>query len=194
MAININAQTVKLPAPDKNVKMTLMQALQQRKSSREFAAKAVSNATMSQLLWAACGINRPKEKKITAPSALNKQDIMVYVIRKDGAYIYQPTTNSLKKVCAGDLRPMVAGGQAFAKSAPVCLLLVSDLNKFSGNRSGAEATANVDAGYVSQNICLACTALGLKTVPRMTMNKAALKKALKLDDNKLLIINHPVGY
>jgi nitroreductase len=171
-----------------------MEALQQRASSREFSDKEVSDAVLSQVLWAACGINRPGEKKITAPSAINAQDILVYVARKDGADLYQPETNTLKKVCDEDVRKMVAGQQEFAATAPISLILVSDKTKFGDRSSGADLMGNIDSGYVSENICLVCTALGLKTVPRMSMDKEALAKALKLTDSQVLLLNNPIGW
>jgi len=190
----VTAQDIQLPEPDKSAKMTLMEALQQRASSREFSDKEVSDAVLSQVLWAACGINRPGEKKITAPSAINAQDILVYVARKDGAYLYQPETNTLKMVCDEDVRKMVAGQQEFAATAPVSLILVSDKTKFGDRSSGADLMGNIDSGYVSENICLVCTALGLKTVPRMSMDKEALAKALKLTDSQVLLLNNPIGW
>ena len=183
-----------LLAPTKSAKMTLMESLQQRHSVRDFSDKAVSDADLSELLWAACGINRPDTKKITAPSAINAQDILVYVCTKDGAWLYVPDGNSLQKVSDKDLRPAVAGRQEAVAVAPVSLVLVSDRTKFGDRAKGAEVMGAIDAGYVSQNICLACTALGLATVPRMTMDKETLAKELHLDENKTLLVNHPVGY
>ena len=171
-----------------------MQALQNRHSSREFADKQVPDNVLSTVLWAACGINRPSEGKITAPSAINAQDIQVYVVRKDGAYLYKPEDNSLQKVSSKDLRSAVAGRQSFAADAPVSLVLVSNHNKFGGHSNGASRMGVVDAGYVSENICLACSALGLNTVPRMTMDSETLKKELNLDDNYDFVINSQIGY
>ena len=188
------SDTRSLPAPTKSAKMTLMESLQQRHSVRDFSDKAVSDADLSELLWAACGINRPDTKKITAPSAINAQDILVYVCTKDGAWLYVPDGNSLQKVSDKDLRPAVAGRQEAVAVAPVSLVLVSDRTKFGDRAKGAEVMGAIDAGYVSQNICLACTALGLATVPRMTMDKETLAKELHLDENKTLLVNHPVGY
>ena len=161
---------------------------------RDFSDKAVSDADLSELLWAACGINRPDTKKITAPSAINAQDILVYVCTKDGAWLYVPDGNSLQKVSDKDLRSAVAGRQEAVAVAPVSLVLVSDRTKFGDRAKGADMMGAIDSGYVSQNICLACTALGLATVPRMTMDKETLAKELHLDENKTLLINHPVGY
>ena len=188
------SDTRSLPAPTKSAKMTLMESLQQRHSVRDFSDKAVSDADLSELLWAACGINRPDTKKITAPSAINAQDILVYVCTKDGAWLYVPDGNSLQKVSDKDLRTAVAGRQEAVAVAPVSLVLVSDRTKFGDRAKGAEVMGAIDAGYVSQNICLACTALGLATVPRMTMDKETLAKELHLDENKTLLVNQPVGY
>lgn len=187
---------IQLPKPSMDNKVTLMQALQNRHSTREYADKQVPDNVLSTVLWAACGINRPSEEKITAPSAINAQDIQVYVVRKDGAYLYKPEENSLQKVNSKDLRSAVAGRQSFAADAPASLVLVSNHNKFPQQMPN-EAKVRmgvVDAGYVSENICLACSALGLNTVPRMTMNSETLKKELNLDDNYDFVLNSQIGY
>ena len=101
---------VKLPEPDKNVPMTLYQALQQRKSVREYSSKDIDDMKLSQLLWAAVGINRP-DGHLTAPTAINAQDITVYVCRKDGAYLYVAKDNALQKVSDKDLRKEIASAQ-----------------------------------------------------------------------------------
>ena len=187
---------VQLPKPSMDNQVTLMQALQNRHSTREYAEKEIPNDVLSTVLWAACGINRPGEGKITAPSAINAQDILVYVVRQDGTYLYQPKDNSLQKISSKDLRTTVAGRQSFAADAPVSLLLVSDHNKFPQQiPNEAKVRMGVlDAGYVSENICLACSALGLNTVPRMTMDSETLKKELGLDDNYDLVLNSQIGY
>ena len=185
---------VKLPEPDKNVPMTLYQALQQRKSVREYSSKDIDDMKLSQLLWAAVGINRP-DGHLTAPTAVNAQDITVYVCRKDGAYLYVAKDNALQKVSDKDLRKEVASAQQFAAEAPVSLVIVTDNAKFrGGSTNGPTISGAIDAGYVSQNIDLACEALGLVTVPRGTMDKDALKKELKLTESQNPILNHPVGY
>ena len=190
----VSAQNVKLPEPDKNVSMTLYQALQQRKSVREYSTKDIDDMKLSQLLWAAVGINRP-DGHLTAPTAINAQDITVYVCRKDGAYLYVAKDNTLQKVSDKDLRKSVASAQAFAAEAPISLVIVTDNAKFrGGSTNGPTISGAIDAGYVSQNIDLACEALGLCTVPRATMDKEVLKKELKLTDSQNPILNHPIGY
>ena len=189
-----NAQDIPLPAPSLTTEMTLGDALSQRHSSREFADTEISEQVLSQLLWAACGINRPESKKITAPSAINAEDIVVYVVRKDGAYRYEPQENILVNVCGKDLRKAVAGRQEAVANAPVCLVLVSDHKKFGDHKNGADRMGCIDSGYVSENVALMCTALGLNTVPRMSMDSETLRKELKLDADADILLNHPVGY
>lgn len=193
VAANMNAQEVKqLPQPDMQLNVTLTEALQKRRSDREFNAdRDITDQQLSQILWAACGVNRPDRKLLTIPTAVNAQDIQVYVCRKDGVALYQPYDNTLKKVSGEDIRPLLAERQQNMKSAPVFLLIVSDQEKF---RHNAEVYGAMDAGYASQDICLMCAALGLKTVPRAMMNKEAVAKALGLSEKQILELNHPIGY
>lgn len=193
VAVNMNAQEVKqLPQPDMQLGVTLTEALQKRRSDREYNAdRDITDQQLSQILWAACGVNRPDKKLLTIPTAVNAQDIQVYVCRKDGVALYQPYDNTLKKVSSEDIRPLLAERQQNMKNAPVFLLIVSDQEKF---RHNAEVYGAMDAGYASQDICLMCAALGLKTVPRAMMNKEAVAKALGLGEKQILELNHPIGY
>lgn len=184
---------VMLPQPEMNLgeSATLMNVLKERESSRNYDADVeVTDSQLGTILWAACGVNRKESGKITAPSAINAQDIVVYVCRRDGAFRYEARSHSLVKVSDRDLRAAVADRQDFAKEAPVSLVLVSDQSRF---RSPNREMGAVDAGYVSQNICLVCTAMGLATVPRATMNREELATGLGLTENEVLFINHPVG-
>ena len=186
-------ETIALPQPEVGkLSMTLGEALQKRRSLREYQTdKEVDLQTLSTLLWAACGISDPATGKITAPSAINMQDIKVYVCGAKGAYLFQPKTNTLHQVSTKDLRADIAGRQTFAKDAPISLLLVSTKDS---DRSPNDKFGGMDAGYVSQNIYLACTALGLKTVARATMMFEALQEEPKLPETSYLELNHPVGY
>lgn len=189
----IQAQDViSLPQPEVNkLSMPLGDALQKRRSERKYSNQEISLQTLSTILWAACGVSDPKTGKITAPSAINMQDIKIYVCSKDGACLYNAKANTLTKVSDKDLREVLAGRQTFAKSAPVTLLLVSTKDT---DRSPNERYGAVDAGYVSQNIYLACTALGMKTVARAQMDVEALRRALNFPATTLLELNHPIGY
>ena len=185
-------EKIQLPVPqwDQNVsEFSLVDALKQRQSVREYATTELTDQELSNVLWAACGINRPDSKRITAPSAMNAQDVIVFVCRADGAWRYSPEGNTLTRVSTLDLRKAVAGRQEFSAKAPVSLVLVSDIGRVRGHREfGA-----MDAGYVSENIYLICTAMGLKTVARASMEKDALVRELGLTDDQVPMLNHPVG-
>lgn len=186
---------INLKEPDKSLSTTLMQALSDRRSEREFSNKPISLETLSSLLWAANGINRDDGRR-TAPSAVNSQDIDIYVCLATGAYLYDAKQNRLVRICTDDLRQSIAGRQPMA--APVFLVMVGDVSRYpqglAAQRQLVESFACMDAGYVSGNIGLYCAAARLATVPRASMDKAALTKALKLTDNQILILNNPVGY
>jgi SagB-type dehydrogenase family enzyme len=187
-------QVIKLNAPDKKRGSAVMKALADRHSDREFSPKEIGLQDLSDLLWAANGVNRPDGKR-TAPSAMNKQEIDVYAVCADGAYLYDAQSHSLKPVAEGDHRAAVAGRQDFAKTAPVSLVMVVNLEKLGDPASEqTKLMGAVDAGNVSQNINLFCAGAGLSTVPRATMDKAELKKVLKLTDSQLPLMNNPVGY
>lgn len=188
-------KVVKLPKPNLNRAGTVMKALSERQSTREYASKALSLADLSDLLWAANGINRPESGKRTAPSALNKQDVDVYVILPEGSYVYDAKNHQLNLVSEGDYRDAVAGGQAFVKTAPVSLLLVSDVSRFGdAQKTQNQLVGAMDVGIVSQNISLFCANAKLATVPRGSMDAAQLKKVLKLKESQIPMMNHPVGY
>jgi SagB-type dehydrogenase family enzyme len=194
----LNAQelkVIKLEAPDKTGGTPLMKVFNDRKSDRTFASDNLKPKDLSNLLWATNGINRSDGKR-TAPSAINAQDVDVYVILKEGAYLYDAKAHALNPVAAGDYRASVAGGgQDFVKTAPLSLVLVSDLSRLSKNPDeNTKLMGAVDVGIVCQNINLACAGLGLVTVPRGSMDQEALKKALKLKSTQLLLMNNPVGY
>lgn len=186
-------ETIQLNKPSTSRNADVMKAFQERHSTREFSTKALSHQDLSDLLWAANGYNRPAEKKRTAPSCMNWQDIDIYVCTAEGAYLYDAATSSLKLVNKGDFRNDVAGRQTAVASAPVCLVLVSNTEKTRGGEGNLVWQA-VDAGIVSQNISLFCSGAGLATVVRGSMDKEALKKDLKLKDSQVILLNHPVGY
>lgn len=182
---------IQLPKPQTALPTTLMQALAARHSVRNFSDKEIPLQELSNLLWAANGVNRTDGRR-TAPSAINAQDIDIYVVSAKGAYLYRAEEHALVAVTDRDLRKAVASGQSFAATAPIALVLVSDAAKFSN--PGAAKFGDMDAGYVSQNICLYCVAAGIGTVPRAIMDAEALKSGLKLKETQRLCLNHPVGY
>jgi SagB-type dehydrogenase family enzyme len=188
-------KSVALNAPDKTRGLSIMQAFDRRASASVFTSEKLKLQDLSDLLWAANGINRPELKKRTAPSAMNAQDIDIYVFMAEGVYLYNAATNLLDPVVAGDQRLLVAGRQAEVANASVFLVMVSDISRFPGSDdAGKLSMAAMDAGLVSQNISLFCAGTGLSTRPRATMDNVKLKEILKLKDSQHPMLNNPVSY
>jgi SagB-type dehydrogenase family enzyme len=191
--LNSNAQNIQLPQPRKTGGMPLMEALNQRSTARSFQTKELTQQQLSDLLWAAFGINRADGKR-TAPSARNFQETDLYVLLKSGVYTYDAKANQLVFVSNEDVRAL-SGTQDFIKDAPVHIVLVADLSRISGNKNEEKLnTANIDAGYISQNIYLWCASEGLGTGARGLVNRTELAPKLKLKDNQQIIVAHCVGY
>ncbi len=183
---------VALPAPQTDGGKPLMQALKLRASSRAFAPDPLPLQTLSNMLWAAWGINRPQEGKRTAPSARNWQEVDVVVVNATGAYLYDAKGNVLKPIVAGDLRALT-GMQDFVKEAPVTLVMVADTSRMEGAQN-PEPTANADAAFICENVYLFCASEGLAVVVRGSVDRPALAKALKLRDNQLIVLAQTVGF
>ena len=185
--------SITLDAPDKTRGDALMKTLAQRESRRDFSTKALSHKDLSDLLWAANGINRPANGKRTAPSAMNKQEIEVYAVFEQGVYWYDAAKHMLVPVYKGDLRAALAGRQTAVKNAPVFLLLVANMEKVGKMEEQNRMMAAADAGIVSQNINLFCASVGLSTVTRAYMDVPAIKQALNLGEKQLPLLNNPVS-
>jgi len=184
---------VALPAPQTDGGRPLMQVLKERKSTREFGSGTLSPQTLSNMLWAAFGINRPDGRR-TAPSAMNRQEISIYVATPEGVYIYDASANGLTPVVAGDFRA-ATGTQAFVKDAAVNLVYVSDPSKIGDDAgSDAEMYTAADAGFIAQNVYLFCASEGLATVVRASIDKPALSTILRLQPRQKIILAQSVGY
>lgn len=186
---------IKLNAPDMKREMLLMEAFANRASATEWSGEKLNIQDLSDLLWTANGINRPESKKRTAPSAINAQDVDIYVFLEDGVYLYDAVANILNPVVSGDHRLLVAGRQPEFADAAVLLLMVSDFSRFRGNDENAKREMGLmDAGIVSQNISLFCAGAGLNTRPRATMDTEKIKEVLKLRESQHPLMNNPVSY
>ena len=191
----ITAQELKpvaLPTPQTSGGKPLMQVLKERKSVRDFGGEPLARQTISNLLWAAWGVNREDGRR-TAPSASNRQEIDVYVVMADGAYLYDAQANALKPVAPGDLRKF-AGTQAYVAGAPLNLVYVADTAKLGGDDAARLATANADTGFIAQNVYLFCASEGLGTVVRASVNRDDLGKALNLRAGQRITLAQSVGY
>ena len=185
---------IKLPAPQTEGGKPLMQALNERKSMREFSSAELSPQVLSDLLWATCGINRPGKGGRTAPTAKNMQEIDLYVVKAEGVYIYDPKENTLVPAFAGDIRA-VTGGQPFVKDAAGDLVFVADLSKMGGmSAENQNFYAATDTGFMSENTYLFCASEGLNTVVRGWVDKPALEKAMKLRPDQKVVLAQTVGY
>ncbi len=185
---------VELEKPGMERSATLMKALQDRRSTREFAAQDVSLRDLSDLLWAANGVNRP-DGHHTAATALNKEDVDIYVLDKNGAYLYVPAENILKPVAVGNFLEFVRGRQVDFPIPPLAIVLTTTPARFEIPDEKASAMMGaVDVGIVAQNIMLFCSAAHLNTVPRASMDSEGLAKALNLPAGTIPVLNLPVGY
>jgi SagB-type dehydrogenase family enzyme len=195
-SFNSAAQGLKpaqLPPPQTTGGRPLMQVLSDRKSTRDFGPGTLSPQTLSNLLWAAFGINRPDGRR-TAPSAMNWQEVSIYVATPEGVYIYDAKANALDPVLTGDFRA-ATGTQSFVKDATVNLVYVSDLSK-TGNAASSEAEmyTAADVGFIAQNVYLYCASEGLAVVVRASIDRPALTKTLKLQPQQKIILAQSVGY
>lgn len=188
-------KTIKLNPPDTTRGLPVMTALSLRASVRDFDTTRISLQDLSDLLWAANGINRPEEGKRTAPSAMNAQDVDVYVFMESGGYLYRALEHQLDWVVAGDHRKLLASRQESVAKAPVICLLVSDVSRFRfGDDSQKYVWSAEDAGIVAQNMAIFCAATGLSTCPRAFMEIEKLTDLLQLKETQRLMLNLPVGY
>jgi nitroreductase len=193
-----------LPAPQTHGGKPLMEALALRATSREFAITELPTQTLSDLLWAAWGFNRPKEKMRTAPSALDWQETDIYVVMKAGVFVYDAVANTLKAVVSGDYRALT-GTQPFVQDAPVTLVYVADARRMviprEWPKEAKDATEQAkdvfkwaDTAAISENVYLFAASEGLATGIRAMVDRPALARALKLNENQSITMAQCVGF
>jgi hypothetical protein len=203
-------KTIKLNEPDMKRGLPFMEALSAKASAREWSDRDLSLQDLSDLLWAANGINRPDEKKYTASSAQNAHDVDIYLFMKDGVYLYHADAHALEPVMGGDFRsqlmmappprPKDANGPPPPpppppSNPPIQIILVSDISRFKFGPDELKCEwGAIDAGIVSQNIALFCAATEIATRPRASMDKEVVRNLLKLGHTQYVFLNHPVGY
>ncbi len=195
-SVSIIAQTnIKLPKPKMDGGMPLMEALSKRQSLRNFdSTKELSLQMLSNLLWAADGINRAETGKRTAPSAVNWQHIEIYVSLKSGIYFFNHLSNELEMILVGDYRKDM-GKQSFVADAPLVIVFVSNHDKMEGaSEKAMEFYGATDCGNVSQNVYLFCTSESLSTVVIGMIDREKISKLLNLKDAQKVILCQPVGY
>ncbi len=192
--------SIKLPPPDTRGGKPLMQCLKDRKTDRTFSTKKLPAEVISNLMWAAFGINRADSGKRTAPSALNWQEMDVYVAMEEGLYVYNARTHVLDFVMKADLRKNTAHllqpSRASIVGAPLQLIYVAD-----DSRTGLTASdedkmfySAADAAFIAQNVYLYCASEGLATGVRAFVDRNALGKEMKLRGKQKVILVQAVGY
>ena len=180
---------MKLPAPQKTGGMPLMEALSKRATNRSLdPARSLSDQQLSNLLWAAWGINRPDGRR-TAASAMNRQEIDLYLVGRKAAYLYDAKEHSLKLVAEGDHRSEVSS-QDFTKNGDWIVIFAADYDKMGG---GNEAIAGIDAGLIAQNIYLYGASEGLGVVVHASVDRDTISKVLKLRPAQHIMIAQTVG-
>jgi SagB-type dehydrogenase family enzyme len=193
MAAASAQETIKLPAPKTTGGMPLMDALKQRQSTREFSSEKIPMETLSNLLWAAWGVNRPDGHR-TAPSARNSQEIDVYIATGDGLFLYEPKEHQLKKILSEDIRA-ATGTNEYVKDAALNLVYVADLTR--GNLKGADVIefySGADTAFLAQNVYLFCASENLAVVVRGAINRPDLAKMMKLRPDQKITLAQSVGY
>jgi hypothetical protein len=187
---------------------TVLEALQTRRTSRSIGAKRISLQILSDILWAAQGVNRLEGPfggpGRTAGSASNSQEICVYVAMEEGIYLYESDSHQLTPVAAGDSRALAIGsGQGKAgANAPIRLIYVVDIDRFKAagfqepGLEDAEIQKSyyfVDTGLIAQNVYLASASLGLASWFH-NCNKLAVKKKLGLKSHQRALFGQTIGY
>ncbi len=185
---------IQLLEPQMDTGKPLMQVLNSRGSSRAFGSEKLPMQMLSNMLWAGFGVNRPDSGKRTAPSAMNWQEIDIYVATADGLYVYDAKAHALKPVLAKDIRALT-GGQPFVKDAPVNLVYVADFSKMGDAEEDVKVFCSAaNTGFISQNVYLYCASEGLATVVRGLIDRPALEKAMGLRPDQKVTLAQSVGY
>ncbi|NRR30660.1 SagB/ThcOx family dehydrogenase [Oxalobacteraceae bacterium] len=174
--------------------MTLLEVLRRRQSGRAYKPDELPLYTLSRLLWAAFGINRPELGRRTAPSANDRLEIDIYVALRSGLYRFDAGLMVLHPVLNQDIRA-ATGGQDFVADAPLNLIYVANLDRSqAGSDSQEEFYAALDTGFISQNVYLLCAAEGLSTVVRGWVDRLPLAALMGLGPFQSVIAAQSVGY
>lgn len=186
IATSCTLSAEELPAPQTAGGMPLMQAMQERKSMRDIdPASTVTKQDLSNMLWAAWGITH--EGKRTIATAMNRQELILYVITPTEISRYSAEDNTLTVVNTGDFRDIQAR-QDWAKTAPINIALVVNTDK-----QKKDEFQNYTAGAASHAIYLYCASVGLKTTVRAMLDNDEVERAMKLGDDERLLYIQTVG-
>lgn len=192
---------IQLPQPRMSGGKPLMDMLKKRKSSRDFKPDKLPVRLLSDLLWAAFGINRPDSGKRTAPSAMNWQEVDIYVVMESGVYLYNAKSNLLEPVLNKDVRGHAGTTmQGFVKTAPLNLVYVTNFSRIKTGKNmmlsdhEKSLMSSISAGAMVQNVYLFCASKGLAAVVRASIDRDAFSKDVGLEPNQKILVAQTVGY
>ena len=194
-----------LPEPAKKGGKTVLEALQLRQTNRSISSRDLPLQVLSNLLWAAFGVNREKasfnKPGRTAPSASNSQEIDLYVALKDGLYLYEAVPHQLTPIAEGDLR--ILSGRGSAAIAPVNIFYVADLLHYDlgpdqpdphiGDPEVQKSYYYTDTGFIAQNVHLYAASQGL-AVWFHNCRKESIAAEFNLRPNQRILFAQTVGY
>ncbi|MBR5844010.1 MAG: SagB/ThcOx family dehydrogenase [Bacteroidaceae bacterium] len=180
------SQVINLPAPALSDTATLKYALENRHSTREYSAKKLNRQEIANILWAGWGYNR-KDKR-TAPSAIDRQEITLYVCTQEGVYMYDAENNRLETISNKNIMKL-CGKQPFVETAAANIIYVCN-KAVSVN---AEMTG-VCCGAISQNIALYCATKNIGNVVRASFDNDILRQQLKLSGDNVVVLTQSIGY
>jgi hypothetical protein len=190
---NAGRDVLNLPAPRASGGKPLTEALQLRRSTRAYSDRPLATQALSDLLWAAFGINRPSGDR-TAPYWRHIMVIDVYLSMADGVWQYDPPTHALLRHSNADIRALT-GRQDFVAGAPLNLIYVAHGERMTDvSAEERRLYASVDASFIGQNVYLYCASEGLATVFRASIDYARLTKALQLPDTQFVTFAQTVGH
>jgi hypothetical protein len=196
---------INLPIPEKDGGKSVLAALQERKTNRNISPKKLPLQVLSNLLWAAFGVNRVTasfdKPGRTAPSASNSQEIDLYVAMSEGVYLYDAVPHRLVPVVAGDYRSMA--GRRGAATAPVNIFYVVDLTRYDtgpgqpdrsiGDPEVQKSYYFTDTGFIAQNVYLYAASQGLAAWFH-NCDKQNTAKEFKLRPKQKVLFAQSVGY
>lgn len=188
-----SSKSIDLPQPRSEGGMSLTAALKLRRSTREFSARPLSPQILSDLLWAAFGINRPSGDR-TAPYWCHVMVIDVYAATADGVWLYEPKGHALQPYLPDDIRAQT-GLQDFVGSAPLNLVYVAHGERMTDvSPEERRLYASVDTGFIGQNVYLFCASAGLATVFRGAVDHSKLARTLRLPEEQFVTFAQTVGH
>lgn len=188
----IASADIALEKPKASIGVDIMKALQMRKSTKSYITKEVSFGDLSNILWAANGVNREDGKR-TAPSSYGQYYTDLYVVSNQGVHLYDPVKHNLTLVCNENIKTQIAM-QEYVEEASHIIVMVSDSTRFHRLTKNRMAAAYAAAGCIAQNIYLTASAMNLGTCLVVSLKADVIRDKLKLKEHETPVFIMPLGY